>query len=950
MLRLFAVAALAFSTLSGLAQKKPLTLKDFNDWKSIRNRSVRDDGKYMMWRTIPQEGNAVLHVYNTQSGETSIMNRASGAQWAPDGQTLLFKVVPDYEEERALKRKKTKKDKMPKDHLVIWNLENGANDTIKNIQSFSIPKEEGNWVAVIFKKEPKTEEPTDSTAAEMEKPVEKKEEKEEPKKEKGKDKKKKKAKKAKGKFVKLINLENREEAEIKFVSKSYWPEYANTFYYLREEGDSIHPKGMYAFNLADQTTTLIDSAFKALNGVSMNRRGTRLAYLTTGDSAKADIRFYTLKLWDGSQSRTILDTATTGMAGMMPAPDFKTVIDENNNYLLVGIKPIPKIYPKDTMALEDEQVKLDIWHWQDQEIQPYQNKNLESARKKAFVQVIDLEDTTFHRYSDERFEVGSYNRDTVQRYAAMKNDWAYKREMSWLLPNHRDMYILDWKTGEKILVAKHERSGFNFSPNQKYAVYWSRPNQHWMAFDVESRTTINLTEFIRYSMADEEWDTPDDPRPYSRVGWIGDSVFVFTDRYDIWGVNPAKPENPVCFTNEMGRENEVVYDYINLDDKAKYLPEQWLLKTFNEKNKDEGLVRLNWQTGQMATLVKPEPMSYGYFTKAKDADVITFTKGNYNMYPELWTTNATFENPEKLSNTNPQQEDYKWGTVALVEWKGYNKKKLQGLLYKPENFDPEKKYPMLVYFYETYSDRLHSYKTPAPSASTINIPYYVSHDYLVFVPDIVYETGEPGQGAFDCVVSGTKHLMKNNWVDEENIAIQGQSWGGYQVAYLVTQTDLYKCAMAGAPVSNMTSAYGGIRWGSGMSREFQYERTQSRLGTTLWEDEDVYIENSPLFYADKVETPLLMMHNDNDGAVPWYQGIEYFMALRRLNKPVWMLVYNGEAHNLRKRHNRKDLSIRMAQFFDHYLKGEPAPEWMVKGRKAVEKETNPATELLDINH
>ena len=196
--------------------------------------------------------------------------------------------------------------------------------------------------------------------------------------------------------------------------------------------------------------------------------------------------------------------------------------------------------------------------------------------------------------------------------------------------------------------------------------------------------------------------------------------------------------------------------------------------------------------------------------------------------------------------------------------------------------------------------------------------------------------------AHNCVVAGAEWLAKEPYVDASRMAIQGQSWGGYQVAYLVTQTDMFACGMAGAPVSNMTSAYGGIRWGSGWSREFQYEKTQSRLGGTLWDSRDLYIENSPVFFADQVNTPLLMMHNDNDGAVPWYQGIEYFMALRRLNKPTWMLVYNKEAHNLRKRHNRKDLSIRMAQFFDHYLKDAPAPEWMTSGRKAIEKETNKA--------
>jgi dipeptidyl aminopeptidase/acylaminoacyl peptidase len=181
-------------------------------------------------------------------------------------------------------------------------------------------------------------------------------------------------------------------------------------------------------------------------------------------------------------------------------------------------------------------------------------------------------------------------------------------------------------------------------------------------------------------------------------------------------------------------------------------------------------------------------------------------------------------------------------------------------------------------------------------------------------------------------------LIRKGYIDPEAIGIQGHSWGGYQIAYMITQTNIFAAVEAGAPVSNMTSAYGGIRWASGMVRQFQYERTQSRLGASLWEVPMRYIENSPLFWADKVQTPIMMMHNDEDGAVPWYQGIEYIMALRRLDKEAYMFNYNGEAHGLRKRINQKDWTRRMAEFFDHHLKGKSAPKWMTDGIKAWEKE------------
>ena len=289
---------------------------------------------------------------------------------------------------------------------------------------------------------------------------------------------------------------------------------------------------------------------------------------------------------------------------------------------------------------------------------------------------------------------------------------------------------------------------------------------------------------------------------------------------------------------------------------------------------------------------------------------------------------------------NPQMSKYLWGSVESVTWTSADNIPLEGLLYKPEGFDPKKKYPMMVYFYEKNSQNIHQHIAPAPIRSSINYSMYTSNGYLVFVPDIVYKIGFPGESAMNCIMPGVTSLIAKGFVDDKRIGIQGHSWGGYQIAYMVTRTNLFRAAEAGAPVVNMISAYGGIRWESGLSRMFQYERTQSRIGGTLWEKPMHYIENSPIFFADKVQTPLLMMHNDGDGAVPWYQGIEYYMALRRLDKPVWMLNYNGQGHGLTQRHHRTDFAKRMMQFFDHYLKDAPMPDWMKKGVPAIEKGIN----------
>ena len=334
-------------------------------------------------------------------------------------------------------------------------------------------------------------------------------------------------------------------------------------------------------------------------------------------------------------------------------------------------------------------------------------------------------------------------------------------------------------------------------------------------------------------------------------------------------------------------------------------------------------------------------LRYGNPSKARNADVYLVTKSTFAEFPNLWV-GPSLTTLTKVSDANPWQAEYRWGTVELVEWLSDDGVPRQGLLYKPEDFDPNRKYPMIAYFYEDLSDGLHSY-IPPNGRNVINPTHYVSNGYLVFEPDIHYEMGYPGPSAMKSIVPGVQKLLTRGYIDPKRLGLQGQSWGGYQASYIITQTSMFAAAMAGAPVANMTSAYGGIRWGSGLNRSMQYEAGQSRIGKSIWEAPQLYIQNSPLFQLDRVTTPLMMMHNDADGAVPWYQGIEMFVALRRLGKEVYLVNYNDDAHNPTKRANQLDVALRQMQFFDHHLRGMPAPEWMKRGIPFLEKGRELAT-------
>jgi len=323
--------------------------------------------------------------------------------------------------------------------------------------------------------------------------------------------------------------------------------------------------------------------------------------------------------------------------------------------------------------------------------------------------------------------------------------------------------------------------------------------------------------------------------------------------------------------------------------------------------------------------------------KARNADVYVFTLSRFEEFPNLWTSSGAFTDMKKVSDANPQQASYNWGRSELIEYVNADGKTLKAILTKPENFDPARKYPMLVYIYEQLSNNLHRYVPPAPGGSSINVTRYASNGYIILQPDIVYDLGYPGDSALKCVLPAVQKVLTMGFVDPQRVGIQGHSWGGYQITYMITKTNIFRAVEAGASVGDMFGGYGGIRWGTGMSRAFQYEKTQSRIGVPPWKNPLIYMENSPLFWIENIRTPYLTMANDEDDAVPWQQGIQFFTAMRRLGKEAYMFTYNGEKHGLRQRENQKHWTVHLAEYFDYFFKDAPKPEWMERGVPYLEK-------------
>ena len=205
------------------------------------------------------------------------------------------------------------------------------------------------------------------------------------------------------------------------------------------------------------------------------------------------------------------------------------------------------------------------------------------------------------------------------------------------------------------------------------------------------------------------------------------------------------------------------------------------------------------------------------------------------------------------------------------------------------------------------------------------------------MPDIVYELNNSGISAVECVIPAIEAAVAAGIVDKDRIGLTGHSWGGYETAFLITQTDLFKAAVAGAPLTDLISMYNTIYGSTGDMNTRWFESSQDRFKGGHWEYFDDYVRNSPVFFAQNVKTPLLILHNDKDGAVDFHQGIEYYNVLRRLQKPVILLQYEGEGHALRNFANRMDYAIRTQEFFDHFLRGKPAPSWIKEGISYLER-------------
>lgn len=917
--RLLVLAFAAFLALSGAAQKKPLDHSVYDSWRSIRNSALSKDGSWALWIEAPQVGDADLLVAPTSGGQMKKLPRPSTPRFTSDSKFVVYLTVPPDEEMKKARQEKRKPKDMPRNHLTILNLATGETQTIESVQSFSLPSEDKGWV--LYRPYSFEEEETQSGKTEEQKQEEATQE---PQHRKG---------QRLGSEHILRHIASGEEIRLAFVTEFVWYDDGSRLVYAVSSKNPSED-GVYVFDVMTKESKPIVQGIGEYKSLAIHSKTGRIYFTSDHDTYADEKPTRKSYYYDGSSLREIV--LSDGIEeGFQYAERVTVRFSDSGNRILFEVEPKKAEEKPKPSTSEDEKVAVDIWHWKDPWLQPMQLLRANQEKNRTFTCLYDIAKRRSVQLETPTVpDVAVGNGDGV--WAIGSSDLPYRQLLSWD-QTYYDIYLVNLETSDRILILQKTPEIPSLSPSGRWITWYQEDEGHWYAMDVAARVPVNLTADIGVPFYNELSDYPAYPVSYGSAGWTtNEQEFLIYDRYDIWAVDPTRQRPARCLTDGYGRRWDIRFRVLPLNREEDILdPKQpWLLSAFSERTKQSGFFRLEG-TGLSKLIL--EDKRFGNPQKAEKSDTILVTREDFQEFPNLWATDTSFHRLTRLSDANPQQAEYLWGTEELVTWLSDDGIPLQGILLKPENFDPAKKYPMIVYFYERLSDDLHRHYVPSPGSSSINPSFYVSRGYVIFMPDIPYRVGYPGESAAKAILPGVQSILRRGFVDPKRIGMQGHSWGGYQVAYLITRTNLFACAEAGAPVANMFSAYGGIRWGSGMSRMFQYEKTQSRIGGTIWEMPLRFIENSPIFWLDKVETPLLILHNDQDGAVPWYQGIELFTGLRRLGKPAWMFNYNGEDHGLNKRVNRVDWTIRMQQFFDHFLKGEPAPVWLEEGIPATKK-------------
>jgi dienelactone hydrolase len=915
--------------------RKILNVGDYSRWNRIGNTSLSADGKWMTYsyQSTPatsgggaEAGGGPFHIRELDGNTLHVIPGGAAPTFSADSRWAGYFVTPT--DSARGNRANAAAPAAPRAggggggpasnrRFELIDLSTGEKTTIAGAASFSFSSD-AQWVAVRMNRTS-----TDTTLA--------------------------------GADLLLRELETGSTRNIGNVAQFAFNESGHQLAYTVDAAGRLG-NGVYIIELATGRTRTLASDSARFDQLAWNEAGSALlAYRGNKDRTERQ-RDNVLLAWTdvGTPRETLIEydpALESGFPQGMVLSEFTAPQwSRDGSRIFIGLKeqqPEPESSSRPV-------ANVDVFHWKDTELQSVQIVRLQQLRRATYPGVFIVDTRRVVKWGDELLDIVA--RTTDGRWAVGKVDTAYAHAVTWQFP-YADFYRINGETGARTLIVHNLMRTLGVSDDGKWFLYLKDKRVHAYNFETGTSSVIDAGRSFLNTMDDFTYETG----IWGVAGWSKDgrSVLLY-DQFDIWQMPLQGGGRPVNLTAGAGAAQQIAFCLVrpgagggraaggggtagsrcravnDADNDGIDTSKPLMLSAYGEWTKKTGYFTV--VPGQA-----PKPLIWvdrniSLTTKADSVDRILFTQQTFEEFPDYWVSDVAFSTQRKVTDANPFLSEYAWGRKILIDYRNSKGQRLQGTLTLPANYEPGKRYPMLIVFYQTMSDQQHVFSTPgynhSPQPST-----YASNGYLVFQPDIVYEIGHPGTSALDCMKAAVNKVIELGYADPKRIGMHGHSWSGYQSSFFITQTDMFAAVVTGAPPTNLMSFYNSLYKSTGATQQGITELSQVRMGkdVTPWNAHQLYESQSPIHNVTNIRTPFMILHGTEDGAVDYLEGLQFYNAARRNGKQVILLSYPGEGHSLTRRENQIDFQIRMKQFFDHYLKGEPAPKWLTDGVPQLEK-------------
>ena len=919
-LRLSAVLALAaalvaFAPISDLgaqnAPKKPIALGDILSFRAIGGTALSTNGQWFSYRMSPLEGDSEVVIRSTsgtQEWKFPVGEGAGGAAtFSTDSQWAAITIAPNRRDAQA----NTRARRPNQNSVTIVNLANGEKTTVAKIRRFTFAGEAGGWIAMHrygatpaagggAAAAPAGGRGGGAPGAAADAPRDTS---------------------PRGTDLILRELKTGTELSIGNVSEFAFNKSGRYLALVIDAAEQIG-NGIQIRDMQTGAITPLETSTLFYERMAWTEEGDALSFLKGKDDRQYRERLFAVVGYTGfgkgTPTRVAFDPADdkTFPADMSVSGNRGPQWTESRDALIFGIAKLTKVPAPagraggagaaaggeaagrgagaPAAASDDtntERPNLMIWHYKDPRLQSQQQVQEPQDRAMNYVTMYRPDEKKLVRLADE--EVPQIAVTGRTRWAIGTSNSAYELQGNLDGQRYQDVYAVDTKTGQKKVVKKKLRWGNTASPDGTKYLYYE--NQHFHVYDADSDTSRNITMGVPTSFVDVEDDHNIVDPPTNALGWTSDNAFVLiSDRWDIWKI-PVAAGQPAVNLTVNGKKDKIRYQgrlRIDPQERGIDMSKPQYFSVIAELTKRSGFGILQPGTTGLKMALWEDAAITG-LQKAEKADVWLYRRETPTEAPVVFVTDASLAPGRKIVDTSSESSQYLWTSGAQLLTYSNNhpdpkkRQQLQASLYLPANYEKGKTYPMVVYIYELLTQGHNQYGRP--TANGFSRQVYTSNGYAVLQPDIRYDVNDPGMSAVWALVPAVQAAIKTGVVDPKRVGLQGHSWGGYQTAFTITQTDIFAAAIAGAPLTNMISMYSVIYKNTGGTNGAIFECSQGRFTSGPWDNWDAYTRNSPVYHAKNVKTPLIILHNDQDGAVDFTQGIEYFNTLRRMQKPVILL-------------------------------------------------------------